>query len=50
MDKIDMLKLQSCQAEALAIMHEFRKALNKHFEVVNANAVRLINERWDKSE
>jgi hypothetical protein len=45
-DKIDMLKLQSCQTEALAIMMEFRKALLKHFEVVEANARRLINSRW----
>jgi hypothetical protein len=50
MDKIDKLKLQSCQTEALAIMHEFRKALNRHFEVVNANALRLINGRWDNNE
>jgi hypothetical protein len=46
LDKIDMLKLQSCQYDALAIMMEFRKALLKHFEVVNANATRLINTRW----
>ena len=45
-DKIDMLKHESCQKEALAIMHEFRRTLLKHFEVVNANATRLINERW----
>lgn len=45
-DKIDMLKQESCQKEANAIMQEFRRALLKHFEVVNANATRLINTRW----
>lgn len=45
-DKIEMLKMESCQKEALAIMHEFRRALIKHFEVVNANATRLIKTRW----
>lgn len=46
LDKIDLLKLQSCQTEALAIMHEYRKGLVRHFEVVDANARRLINTRW----
>lgn len=45
-NKIEMLKHESCQKEMLAIMHEFRNALIKHFEVVNANATRLINTRW----
>jgi hypothetical protein len=49
LDKIDMLKLQNCQCDALAVMMEFRKALLKHFEVVNANATRLINERWGET-
>lgn len=43
---IDMLKMEACQKEALAIMYEFRQALLKHFEVVQANATRLINSRW----
>lgn len=46
LDKIDTLKMESCQKEANIIMLEFRKALLKHFEVVNANATRLINTRW----
>jgi len=46
LDKIDMLKLESCQKEVLAIMHEFRKALLKHFEVVDFNSRRLIDTRW----
>ena len=46
LDKIDALKLESCQAEMKAIMFEFRRALLKHFEVVDANAARLINSRW----
>lgn len=45
-DKIEMLKHESCQAEIKAIMFEFRRALLKHFDVVNANATRLINTRW----
>ncbi len=47
MDKIDMLKHEACQKEALAIMGEFRRALLKHFDVVDANATRLINRRWE---
>jgi hypothetical protein len=46
MDKIEMLKMESCQKEALAITHEFRRALLKHFDVVTANSMRLINTRW----
>lgn len=46
LDKIEMLKHESCQKEMNAIMFEFRRALLKHFEVVNANATRLINTRW----
>lgn len=46
LDKIDMLKHESCQKEALAIMGEFRRALLKHFDVVTANSTRLINSRW----
>jgi len=46
LDKIDMLKHEACQKEANAIMLEFRRALLKHFDVVTANATRLINERW----
>jgi hypothetical protein len=49
-DKLDMLKLESCQADAKAIVLEFRRALLRHFEVVNANATRLINERWSDNE
>jgi hypothetical protein len=49
-DKIDMLKHESCQAEAKAATEEFRRALRKHFEVVNANATRLIHERWESNE
>ena len=45
-DKIEMLKHEACQKEALAIMGEFRRALLKHFEVVDANSTRLINSRW----
>lgn len=45
-DKIDMLKHESCQKEFLVIMHEFRRALLKHFEVVEANSRRLIESRW----
>jgi len=45
-DKIDMLKLEACQAETKAIVGEFKRALLKHFEVVDANATRLINGRW----
>ena len=48
-DKIEMLRLEACQAEAKAIMMEFRKALLRHFEVVNANATRLINSRWENA-
>jgi hypothetical protein len=47
-DKIEKLKLESCQRESLAIMFEFRRALQKHFEVVEINARRLINSRWGK--
>jgi len=49
LDKIDMLKHEACQKEINAIMFEFRRALLKHFEVVNANATRLINSRWGNS-
>jgi len=45
-DKLDMLKLEACQAETKAIVAEFKRALLKHFEVVDANATRLINGRW----
>jgi len=41
-----MDKHKSHQREALAYMNEFRKAINRHFEVVDANARRLINTRW----
>lgn len=47
-DKIEMLKHEACQAEAKAITMQFRRTLLKHFEVVNANATRLINSRWSK--
>lgn len=47
LNKIEMLKHESNQKQALAIMYEFRQALLKHFEVVNTNAVRLINSRWE---
>lgn len=46
-DKIDMLKQESCQAEAKLIMYEFRKVLMNHFNVITANSQRLINERWE---
>jgi hypothetical protein len=50
MSKIDELKLKSSQCDALAIVAEFRNALQKHFQVVEFNARKLINERWgDKS-
>ncbi len=45
MNKNNML--QPFQAEALAIRNEFMKALYKHFEVVEFNARKLIDERWD---
>ena len=45
-DKIDMLKLNSCQSDMLAIVSEFRGALEKHFRVVEFNARKLIDERW----
>jgi len=43
---IEKLKLESWQNEAKAIVLEFRNALLNHFNVVNANDTRLINERW----
>jgi hypothetical protein len=43
---INMEKHKSHQREALKAMNEFRKALNRHFEVVDANARRLIDTRW----
>jgi hypothetical protein len=46
LDKITMLKMEICQKESIMIMEEFRRALKMHFEVVNANATRLINTRW----
>lgn len=49
LDKIDYLKLEACQKEALAIMGEFRRALLKHFDVVTKNSTRLIRERWDNN-
>lgn len=45
-DKIDMLKHEAAQKEANATMFEFRQALIKHFEVVDANATRLIHSKW----
>jgi hypothetical protein len=45
-DKIDMLKMESCQKDSLAITAEFRRALLKHFEVVDIKATNLINSRW----
>ena len=45
-DKIDMMRHEACQLEMKAIVATFRQALLKHFEVVNANATRLINSRW----
>lgn len=48
MNKIDMLKLESYQKTAIAITLEFRQALLKHFEIVNNNALRLINSRWER--
>jgi hypothetical protein len=50
LNKIEKLKLESCQKDALVIMYEFRQALLKHFEVVNANATRLINTRWGDTD
>lgn len=46
-DKVDMMHQNACQCEANAIMAEFRRALLKHFEVVDRNSTRLIHERWD---
>ena len=46
LNDIDTLKMQACQLEMKAIVAAFRQALLKHFEVVNANATRLINSRW----
>ncbi len=50
MNNFDVVKLkqEACQKEMLSIVGEFRNALMKHFEVVNFNARKLINERWDK--
>ena len=45
-DKIDMMRHESCQLEMKAIVAEFRKALLKHFDVVESNSRRLINSRW----
>ncbi|MFX1570619.1 MAG: hypothetical protein ACFFCV_19950 [Promethearchaeota archaeon] len=45
-DKIDMLKHEAAQKEANATMLEFRQALIKHFEVVDANSRSLIESRW----
>ena len=45
-DKIEMLLHESCQREVEAIVLQFRQAVLKHFEVVEANSRRLINERW----
>jgi hypothetical protein len=47
LDKIDYLKLQSCQADTLAITAEFRRALLKHFEIVDIKSTNLINSRWE---
>jgi len=47
LDKISMLKHEACQNEANAIMHEFRNALLKHFDIVTKNSQRLINQRWN---
>ena len=49
LDKLDMLKMEVCQKEMAIIVTAFRQALLKHFEVVNANATRLINSRWGDS-
>ncbi len=49
LDKIDMLKHEAAQKEMAAIVAEFRQALLRHFEVVEKNSRRLINERWDKN-
>jgi hypothetical protein len=46
-DKIDMMKLQSIQYEMLAIQSEFLNSLQTHFKVVDANARRLIDTRWE---
>jgi hypothetical protein len=46
LDKIEKLKLESCQKEALAIMYEFRNGMFQHFRVVNTNAKQLIDTRW----
>jgi len=48
MDKLDFLKLESCAAEMAVIVGAFREGLIKHFSVVDANATRLINKRWDE--
>jgi len=45
-NKMDMLKQEIAQKEMALIVGGFRQALLKHFEVVNANATRLINSRW----
>ncbi|MDD5016534.1 MAG: hypothetical protein PHO15_00365 [Eubacteriales bacterium] len=50
LDKLTTLRLRSYQTEALTIMHEFRQALKRHFDVVDFNARRLIDGRWDKGE
>ena len=47
MNKIEMLKHEARQKETLAIVYEFRAALDKHFKVVEFNARKLIDERWD---
>ncbi len=45
-DKLDMCKHEICQKEIIYMVEGFRLALKKHFEVVDSNARRLINERW----
>ena len=45
LDKVDMLKHEICQREANIIAIEFRRALQKHFKTVDANAARLIKAR-----
>jgi hypothetical protein len=43
---VEALKLQSWQAEAKAIVAEFRNALIRHFEIVDMKSRNLIESRW----
>ncbi len=46
-NKLDMAKHEACQKEMSAIVADFRRALLKHFQVVEFNSQKLINSRWE---